>query len=110
MVETVTPSRHVLTHAFLRKAMVEMGCAGVPPWASYCLHSRWTVGADGQSDRAGTHRPSAKHSSTRVSPRRTVTADSGPLAAGGSSRLGFLCLMEFAGGKEQSPVFLRLRE
>lgn len=25
MVETVTPSRHVLTHAFLRKAMVENG-------------------------------------------------------------------------------------
>lgn len=43
-----------------------------------------------------THRPSAKHSSSRVSPLRMVTDDSLPLSGEGNSSLGFLCLIEFA--------------
>lgn len=43
-----------------------------------------------------THRPSAKHSSSRVSPLRTVIEDSLPLSGGGNNSLGFLCLIEFA--------------
>ena len=43
-----------------------------------------------------THRPSAKHSSSRVSPLRMVTEDSLPLSGGGNNSLGFLCLIEFA--------------
>lgn len=56
-----------------------------------------------------THSPSAKHSSSSVSPRRTVTEDSRPRSAGGSSSLGFLCLMEFAGQKRNISRFPQTR-
>ena len=53
---------------------------------------------NGKSHEQGqvTHRPSAKHSSSRVSPLRTVIEDSLPLSGGGNNSLGFLCLIEFA--------------
>lgn len=53
---------------------------------------------NGKSHEQGqvTHRPSAKHSSSRVSPLRMVTKDSLPLSGGGNNSRGFLCLIEFA--------------